>query len=41
VIINNKFRYVYQKTNSHRALDDIRESIQELRHYCDNLNFKK
>ncbi len=41
VIINNKFKYVYQKTNSHRALDDIRESIQELRHYCDNLTFKK
>ncbi len=41
VIINNKFNYVYQKSNKHRALEDIRESIQELRHYCDKLNFKK
>lgn len=40
VIINNKFKYVYQKSNKHRALEDIRESIQELRHYCDKLNFK-
>lgn len=40
VIINNKFNYVYEKSNKHRALEDIRESIQELRHYCDNLNFK-
>ncbi|WP_347356850.1 oligoribonuclease [Bdellovibrio sp.] len=39
VIINNKFKYVYQKSNKHRALEDIRESIQELRHYCDNLKF--
>lgn len=41
VIINNKFKYVYQKANKHRALEDIRESIQELRHYCDKLNFNK
>ncbi len=39
VIINNKFKYVYQKSNKHRALEDIRESIQELRHYCDKLKF--
>lgn len=41
VIINNKFKYVYEKSNKHRALEDIRESIQELRHYCDKLNFNK
>jgi oligoribonuclease len=41
VIINNKFNYIYQKANKHRALDDIRESIQELRHYCDKLTFNK
>ncbi|MGZ3770343.1 MAG: oligoribonuclease [Bdellovibrio sp.] len=41
VIINNKFNYIYQKANKHRALDDIRESIQELRSYCDKLTFKK
>ncbi|UOF02574.1 oligoribonuclease [Bdellovibrio reynosensis] len=40
VIINNKFNYFYQKANKHRALDDIRESIQELRHYTDKINFK-
>lgn len=39
VIINNKFNYIYQKANKHRALDDIRESIQELRAYCDKLKF--
>lgn len=41
VIINNKFNYVYQKANKHRALEDIRESIQELRTYCDKLTFNK
>ena len=41
VIINNKFKYVYQKSNKHRALEDIRESIQELRHYCDKMHFDK
>ncbi|WII71450.1 oligoribonuclease [Bdellovibrio sp. 22V] len=41
IIVNNKFNYVYQKANKHRALDDIRESIQELRHYCDKMTFNK
>lgn len=41
VIINNKFNYIYQKSNKHRALEDIRESIQELRHYCDKMHFEK
>jgi oligoribonuclease len=41
VIINNKFKYVYHKANKHRALEDIRESIQELRHYCDKMHFEK
>lgn len=41
VIINNKFNYIYQKANKHRALEDIRESIQELRHYCDKMHFTK
>ncbi len=35
IILNNKYNYKYQKANQHRALDDIRESIQELRAYCD------
>lgn len=34
VIMNTKFNYKYSKSNQHRALDDIRESIQELKHYC-------
>ena len=40
IIMNNKFRYVYHKANQHRALDDIRESIQELRAYCDFIQVK-
>jgi oligoribonuclease len=40
VIINNKFNIEYRKQNSHRALDDIRESIGELRHYLDFINKK-
>jgi oligoribonuclease len=34
VIFNQKFGYKYSKSNQHRALDDIRESIQELKEYC-------
>ncbi len=37
VIMNNKFQRVYKKHNSHRALDDIRESIGELRYYMDQI----
>jgi len=33
VIFNNKYNLKYQKKNSHRALDDIRESIEELKFY--------
>lgn len=40
IILNNKFKYVYHKSNQHRALDDIRESIQELRAYCDFIKIK-
>lgn len=40
IILNNKFKYVYHKSNQHRALDDIRESIQELRAYCDFIHVK-
>lgn len=29
----------YKKKELHRALDDIRESIAELKHYSDNINF--
>jgi oligoribonuclease len=41
VIINNKFKYVYRKSNNHRALDDIRESIQELKAYCQFIQIPK
>lgn len=33
VILREKFGFSYSKHNQHRALDDIRESIQELRTY--------
>lgn len=33
VIMNTKYGYRYNKSNQHRALDDIRESIQELKYY--------
>ncbi|MBX2987004.1 MAG: oligoribonuclease [Bdellovibrionaceae bacterium] len=33
VIMREKLGFTYQKHNQHRALDDIRESIQELRTY--------
>lgn len=37
VIFNNKFNKMYRKQNAHRALDDIRESIGELRYYLDHI----
>ena len=37
VIMNNRFNYTYKKQNAHRALDDIRESIGELRFYLDRV----
>lgn len=40
VIMNNRFNYVYKKQNAHRALDDIRESIGELRFYMDQVKIK-
>lgn len=33
VVVNNKYDIEYKKQNSHRALDDIRESIGELKYY--------
>ena len=36
----NKFEIEYRKQNSHRALDDIRESIGELRYYLDHIQTK-
>ncbi|MEQ1723784.1 MAG: oligoribonuclease [Pseudobdellovibrio sp.] len=41
VVMTNKFEIEYRKQNSHRALDDIRESIGELRYYLDHIQTKK
>ena len=37
IIFNSKFQIKYQKSNSHRALDDIKESIDELQFYMSHL----
>lgn len=37
VIFNNKYNLAYKKQNAHRALDDIRESMGELRFYLDKI----
>lgn len=36
IIYNDKFGLKYQKKNTHRALDDIQESIEELKFYLNN-----
>lgn len=33
--------FIFEKANKHRALEDTRESIREMRFYLDNMNFKK
>lgn len=33
VLFRERYNVVFEKRNTHRALDDIRESIAELRHY--------
>ena len=38
VVMNNKYNLEYKKQNSHRALDDIRESIGELKFYLSKYN---
>lgn len=38
LVFNARFNEVFEKKGAHRALDDIRESINELKHY---LNFVK
>ena len=38
IIFNNKYNVQYKKQNAHRALDDIRESIGELRYYMEKIN---
>lgn len=36
ILMQGKYGVVYEKTNSHRAFDDIQASIAELQHYLDH-----
>ncbi len=38
VVMINKFRIEHKKKNSHRALDDIKESMDELKYYLQFIN---
>jgi oligoribonuclease len=41
IIFNHKFGLKYQKKNSHRALDDIQESIEELKFYLRHFDIRE
>lgn len=41
VLLFNKYGIEYKKHNQHRALDDVRESIQELQFYSQFINPQK
>lgn len=41
IIMNNKYKKTYKKSEKHRALDDIRESIAELQFYLSFLDQTK
>jgi oligoribonuclease len=38
IMFNNKYNVKYEKKNNHRALDDIKESINELKMYLGYIN---
>lgn len=40
VIFSHKFNITYMKKNTHRAMDDIEESINELKYYLNFFNLK-
>lgn len=40
IVMNTKYGIRHEKRNSHRALDDIKESISELRHYMSFLKME-
>jgi len=40
IIFKDKFKKEYKKKNQHRALDDIRESIEELKFYLQFVKFE-
>ncbi len=41
IIFNHKYGIKYQKKNSHRALDDIKESIEELKFYLRHFDIRE
>jgi len=41
IVFNHKFGVKYGKTNSHRALDDIKESIEELKFYIRHFDIRE
>jgi oligoribonuclease len=41
IIFNHKYGLKYQKKNSHRALDDIQESIEELKFYLRHFDIRE
>lgn len=41
IMMNAKFEIVYPKKNAHRAIDDIRESIEEMRLYLSKVKSKE
>ena len=41
IIFNNKFDLKYQKQNAHRALDDIKESVEELKYYLRHFDVRE
>lgn len=41
IVFNHKYDVKYAKTNSHRALDDIKESIEELRFYLRHFDIRE
>jgi oligoribonuclease len=40
IIFKDKFKKEYKKKNQHRALDDVRESIEEMKHYLQFVKFE-
>lgn len=40
IIMNNKYNIKFDKQDKHRALDDIQESIQELKFYIGSMQLK-
>ncbi|MEZ0390710.1 MAG: oligoribonuclease [Pseudobdellovibrionaceae bacterium] len=41
IVFNHKYNVKYAKTNSHRALDDIKESIEELKFYLRHFDIRE